>query len=274
MYNYNLENATVIFCTDKPRSLFDSELSSGKFYDQLLDVSHGNCSLPTASNATCVPTPTCVAPELNIAPVPYGVMWEYEIEGTNSTNFTTPCGVKFTKMDMTYEACTKAHVHVYRYSAGSGAYLVFMISIIYVIVRFGLELAGVIAFHKKCCTSCGKEGKDSVLFGIAAGGLFGPLYSFGELIAKRDVNMITEAADLPLPVEVVLLFFPDTYNPAQSTMSSPLSPHNQYQPQQHQQYQQQQNQPQQQYQQQQWSPPQNQYPQSPHIQHVQAQFEL
>ena len=208
LYHYNLENASVIFCTDSPRTAFDEKLGADTFFDMLKDATDGACTLPNASSAVCSPVPTCVAPELNVAPLPYGVMWEYEIEGgSTNSSYTTPCGVSFSKLDTSsYSSCTKANVWPYRYSRGQYVYLLFLVTFIFAWVRLALELLGVMFYHCGCCKGCGKQGVESYLFRMAFRGLFGPVYYVILMIARRTTRL-PHVDDPPIPLDLLLICF-------------------------------------------------------------------
>ena len=206
LFHYNLENASVIFCSNASQSVFDDKMGADKFFDQMKDVTGGSCTLPNASSAVCSPVPTCVAPQLATTPTPYGVMWEYKIvpKSTNSTTFTTPCGVTFSKLSMDYASCSSPHVWPYRYSRGQYVYVLFLFTFFFAWIRLFLELAGVMMYHGNCCTSCGKIGVESYLFRMSFRGLFGPLYYVLLMIIRRT-TLLPHVDDPPIPLDLFLI---------------------------------------------------------------------
>lgn len=211
LYNYNLQNASVAFCTNKTRAEIDEKFGYEK-YDAALDVLGPDCALDgdfrTDLLDNCQPYPACRT-YLENAPAPFGVMWDYEIEApSNQTIFNAKCASVVTALDdvttVNWPSCGEANVYVYRHVRSAIIYLLFIFSFVFCWVRLFLEIFGVLNYHNECCKGCGPEKSEAYLFRVAFRGLFGPLYYLFLMVKTRSTHLPI-VQDPPIVLEVIFL---------------------------------------------------------------------
>eukprot|EP00744_Colponema_vietnamica_P002120 GILI01003409.1.p1 GENE.GILI01003409.1~~GILI01003409.1.p1 ORF type:complete len:554 (+),score=90.82 GILI01003409.1:209-1870(+) len=213
LYNYNLQNTTVAFCTNKTREEIDEKFGSyaSSKFDAALDVLGPDCALDgpnrAAIIANCEPQSTC-GTALDNAPRPFGVMLGFEIAApSNQTIFNAKCASVVTSLDdvttINWPSCGETNVFVYREVRSAIVYLLFIFSFVFCWVRLVMELVGVLNYHNSWCLNCGPERSEAYLFRIAFRGFFGPLY-YLFLMAKTGSTHLPIVNDPPLAMDIVL----------------------------------------------------------------------
>lgn len=211
-YNYNLQNASVAFCTNKTRDEIETKFGSYAKFDAALDALGPDCALDGSFRAdllaNCEPYPAC-ATFLAASPAPFGVMLNYEIEApSNQTVFNAKCASVVTSLDalttINWPTCGESNLFVYRHVRSAIIYLLFIFSFVFCWVRLILEFVGVYIYHTGGCADIGPARSEGYLFRIAFRGLAGPLYYLFLMIKTRSTHLPI-VNDPPLPLEVLFL---------------------------------------------------------------------